>query len=400
MRTHGRISFADLGDILKLRALLIAVAILVLGATLAPQNAYALESTGTSRWLVLPCRFTNSAATPFVSTDTLQRLFSHNRGLEVYFDELSNGKLGIQSRVQAWKTIPNPSTAYNINDGTAMFEACTAQHNAEVDFNQVDAVLLVIDAKGAAAHLGGSTAKEIALDGKSLSWPYSVMFNGGSLDQGIVAHEMLHAYTLPDGAGQSVDGREDGETFTFHDVMSLPCGMVFKPNTAQRVPEFGCLPGHTRALYKQQLGWIDDANVCTFNPTGPAKQTFRLESSARPLNLENCLMVRIPVPYATGQYFIAEARMKRGFDTPLYKSGVILGRTWGEIWDQNTARFVTTLGPTKQDSLNQTVPDMDATIYESGETFENPDFCFNLSVDEHNASREEQSYTVTVHKTC
>ena len=111
-------------------------------------------------------------------------------------------------------------------------------------------------------------------------------------------------------------------------------------------------------------------------------------------------MVRIPVPNASGQYFIAEARFRRGFDGPLSQSGVIMTRTWGELGDLNTALYAMTIGPSTRDSLGQTIPDMGGTVHEPGETYTNEQNCFKLSVDKQNGTRSEWSYTVTVQKIC
>ena len=111
-------------------------------------------------------------------------------------------------------------------------------------------------------------------------------------------------------------------------------------------------------------------------------------------------MVRVPVTNAPGQYDIAEARFKRGYDAPLFKRGVIMTRTWGELGEERTALYAMTIGPSTRDSLGQTVPDMDGTVHEPGETYTNEQNCFTLSVDKQNGTRSEWSYTVTVQKIC
>jgi M6 family metalloprotease-like protein len=381
-----------------------AVAVALMAVLLGPPTASALPGTGISRWVVIECRFQDSDPTPFVSSDHIRDLFGHNRGLEVYFAEVSNSTLQLNYQVQEWKTLPGPIAAYDMNDGTAIFETCTGLHDPEVDYSKFDAVLLFVDARGA-AHVGGSTSKYITLDGKTESWPFAAVLKTSRVDQGLLTHEMLHAYALPDGLGQSPDGNEYDDMgnykafISLHDPMSVPCGMAIPPNFGSFSGPYGCIPGHMRALYKQRLGWIPDQNVCTYDPAR-GTQSFRLESSARPLHPDNCYVVRVPIANAPGQHFIAEARMRRGFDTALAKAGVIMTRTWGDWFEPSTAFFVSTLGPSTVDTLGQTKPDMDGTIYEVGERFRNPGFCFDLSVDRHNASREEQSYTVTVHKTC
>ena len=390
---------------MKLRQfLVVAMAALLVGAVLVPRSAHALSSTGDSRWVVLPCRFQDSTPTPFVTSQKLREYFSHAQGLTAYFNELSNGKLNVQAQVQEWKTLSGPVSAFNMNDGTAMFDACTKLHDPDVNFSQFHAVMLIMDGRGG-AHLGGSTNRLITLDGKTESWPYAAMLKSDTLHQGVMAHEMLHAYNLPDGMGQSTNGNSidamgnDHEFVTFHDVMAFPCAMGFGDNIGSLDGPYGCIPGHTRALYKYRLGWIPEKNVCTFEPAR-GTQSFKLETSVRPISQENCWMVRIPVPYASGQYFIAEARFKRGFDGPLARRGVIVTRTWGELGDANTALYAMTVGPSKLDSLGQTMPDMDGTVHEPGETYTNDQFCFKLFVEKHNAARSEWSYSITVQKTC
>jgi hypothetical protein len=111
-------------------------------------------------------------------------------------------------------------------------------------------------------------------------------------------------------------------------------------------------------------------------------------------------MVRIPVPYATGQYYIAEARFKRGFDRPLARAGVVMTRTWGELGDERTAIYAMTIGPSKIDSLGQTMADMAGTVHEIGESYTNDQHCFRLSVDNQTRTSLEWSYSITVQKTC
>ncbi|MEX2236165.1 MAG: hypothetical protein WEB00_01325 [Dehalococcoidia bacterium] len=383
---------------------IIALGFVLLAAAVSQPDATQANapSTGQSDWAVLFCRFPGNSEELINVADAQDFFNNPTLGLAKYFAEESYQKLDVNLvTVSNWATMASAPANFNTDDA---FSKCSAAHDAAVNFSSLEAVLMVFNGS-LGSNFGGTTFQTFALDGEARNWPFA-MISGGSQgkDLALWAHEMHHAYGLPDGFGQGPDGNDGGEdgSFTWWDPMSFPCAMYFHPDGPDIDPTYKCIPGHTRAFYKDRLGWLDAGQRYTATV---GTQTIQLESLAKPRNTTNPRIARINIP-GLSVGFTVEARFRRGFDARQLKDGVILGRTWSCFSCNGVPFFVTTVGDTDPATPPNTgfTPDYEDALLQAGEsyTFNSGTFSFTVKVNSRTNTTASSSFnvTITVQGTC
>ncbi len=304
------------------------------------------------RWAVLLCRFADSpTARPFTPAEYNQAFNTDPLGHRRYFREVSYGRVEMDADVYRWRTI-GPRSAYPGNFLTAngydflaeLFEACTAKHNAAVDFSQYEGVAIFLDDRqldihdGTACQYGDTCTTDrrigvsgaawvdwsrIQLDGAT-GWRTIWMSNQESALNEVTDHELLHAY----GATHSAAGADDSALYDecFDEFTGQPaCGHPWDPMNMAWLS----LPADSHTLAAQKvfnLGWIDGARRC--NVTTDGTQTFQLERLARPRDNGRCLAITIQIPGATTAWYVVEARFPVGFErdsSTMWEGGGIPG---------------------------------------------------------------------------
>lgn len=318
--------------------------------------------TGTFRIPVLLGTYANSGGTPPFPTAQIQdAYFGVGTGtITDYYTEVSGGNVTLLGDVVAWKQTARPDTAYTVGEsglvsgplgggGAGNFVWELLQANPGIDWGPYDNdgpdgiansgdddgfvdVLAVIQPTRGGECGGSGSANRIWSHRWALS---SAVFNtfetttpslsggnirvddytiqpaiacsGGELSQiGVVAHELGHAWGLPDLYDtQNGNGRHAGAGIW--DLMasgSWGCNNV--------TPESPC---HMGAWSKAALGW---ANVVTLAPdldhgtlTLPPVET-------------SGTVFRVDATDGSGEYFLIENRQRLGYDTQLYAEGLLI----------------------------------------------------------------------------
>ena len=310
----------------------------ILVAMLLPSTAAAKaddwpDVSGKQRRAVLMCRFSDSPTPSLRDKAYFQGLFGPGKGLSGYYDEASYGKIDFTPTVHDWKTI-GPRASFGIDgdtstggqDADAIFNACTAAHDTEVDFHSVDGIDLILDeSQDIGPSLGGSHLA--TLDGVNDFWPWTMI--GSRYDEvgdqpddaALFAHEIGHSFGLPHTVGKGIKSHG-------FDPMGFTCGWGFF--TGDFDPDYDCLPVHYLAAHKDLLGWIPKSRRFTLSPQKKRSRATRkvtIERVARPAGNKNPLIARFPVPGKPATFYTAEARMEVGnfdSDVNLADDGVVI----------------------------------------------------------------------------
>ena len=213
---------------------------------------------GDQPWVVLLCEYADSVGDPtFDAAYTTTMFQDPAHGLASYFDKISYGKVALTAAIHDYKNMPYDRQHYidivSADDRAgALFDDCTAAHDADVNYNDYTGILILLDKNIGFGGLGGSHLA--TLDGTDKYWPYAT--TGAHSTQGfneaVTAHEMLHAFGLPHSRGGS-----------FFDVMSVPGAWCPDPFNNP----YTCYPQYTNAWHAQELlGWIDAPKVYQAGP--------------------------------------------------------------------------------------------------------------------------------------
>jgi len=323
------------------------------GATPAPV-------TGSQAWIVLLCEYLDSDGDPTFTPEYTSTMFKDATwGLETYFSRISYGKITLTTTIRPYRDMPNIRQYYidipSANDRAgALFDDCTAAHDAEVDFGDYAGVVVLLDKNIGFGGLGGS--HYAILDGVDRVWPFAT--TGANSTQGfnaaVTAHEMLHAFGLPHARGGS-----------FFDVMSVPgawCPDAFKN-------KYTCYPEYTNAWHVQELlGWIDAPKVYQ---AGPGKNApITIERLALPRPNSNFLMAKVAIPN-TEKFYVLEVRLQLAgsFDYGLPNgAGVIMHRV--STAPEDNLEDYTPADLVAEDKNDDGFWDPDSAYWGVGETFE------------------------------
>ena len=317
-------------------------------------------STGSIRFAMLMCRFSDSVGAPPRNRAWFQALMGGTEpAMDHYWRAQSYGRIdltgstvGNGSAGDGWYELPGPRSDY-VQEGqdadlAKLLEDCTgASDAAGFDFSTVAGVNMAFDqALDGSAWGGGDT---LALDGPSR--PIGAVWIGADhlTSQNFWAHEMGHAFGMPH-SGTSYDNQWDsmsggGDT----------CMLNFEPNYKCVAPFTIAwhrdLPAHTNPL-QTKLGteWIPATRKYTATR---ARQDVRL-GFADTLAGTDPVMLRLPIASGTGYqvFYTVEARRKVSYDRALPGSGVLIHRVDTRNGDSNDPGSSWTVGKTFTDTAN------------------------------------------------
>ncbi len=287
-------------------------------------------TSGTRKLLVILANFSNTTTTVTqAEIDSLMNQPSYNEtgSFNDYYNEVSYGKLHMNSIVTTWVTVPHThdyygNKAFGVGGNEFIRDAVLAA-NPIVDFSQfdsngdgyVDGVVVVH--QGAGQEETGITtdfwsyesrlsytSNSVTCDGKIvdlISLVPEINKSGTIVGIGVFAHEFGHMLGTLDFYDTGTNGLFDGTGLW--DIMSYG---------TWNGPDFnGTSPAHHNAWSKAFFGW-----------TSP-----ELLSASQQVVLNNSQTSTDVVRYnttTTGEYFLCENRQQTGFDTYLPGHGLII----------------------------------------------------------------------------
>ena len=310
-------------------------------------HATSLSNTTISGTINVPVVLLNFSDTnsSYSRSDFNNFLFSDNKGLAAYYNEVSYGKLNIQggsSGVVDWVKLPdnhqfygkNNSAGYDANIGVMIEDALVVADN-NVDFSQyadenndctVDLIAFVYQGNGEHQAVGSSndiwahkyslyyletegdgngeyqtndtcpsnSAKNMVINDYFVAPELSTA--SGRANVGTFAHEFGHVFGLPD--LYDTNGSTDGSNAGAGDWSLMASGSKTGANRD------GESPAHISAWGKYMLGWLDPVKV-----NGTDLSDFELRES-----VNNAEAILYENPSNSDEYFIVENRNQRGFD--------------------------------------------------------------------------------------
>lgn len=338
---------------------------------LAPSEATALGTTGTTVWATIMCKFAD-IATEQKPLSFFQSQYGNGQGqLDHYWREVSYNKINLLgSSAYGWFTLPHPRSHYVTGSGqgsanlNALFDDCTAAADGSVDFaanGGLQGINMMFNGDLDGYAWGGGRCA--TLDGVfkcwSTTWNPPWSFN----NLAPLAHEMGHGYGLPH--ANNSDGDSDPYDNPW-DVMSSAW------NNAATDPTYGTVAKHINTYHRAQLGWIDAARRLEVAAgslhTGVHLDRASLAGSQNP----QMIVVRVP-GQPSSRYYTVESRKRVGYyDAQLAGNAVI-------IHDVDTTRG------TPAQSVDTDVPpanvsNNEGSMFKPGETWTAPGGSFRVRV--------------------
>lgn len=275
-------------------------------AQLPPQN-------GLLNWVTILCKFPDSAAVEPRSAAAYRELLSSTRpGMDHYWRELSENRIGIIGQVVGWYTLPQPHTYYfpgglsQKPEFQRLLDGCTGVADADVDFEQVQGINLQLNISGHPYSWATSGAL-VQRDGILRSLP--VTWLSGWAHQNIYAHEMGHGLGLPHSSG-TYDGTCDSKW----DVMSG--AYSFYDTTLNE-----WIGQHTIGAHKDQLAWVPESRKYTAEAT--TERRLLLERGGVP-PANGYVLAQMPQTGRYGWYYTVEARDRVGYDVGVPAHGIVI----------------------------------------------------------------------------
>lgn len=276
----------------------------VLSIQLAPGMTAGVEPiTGPQPWVNLLCKFSDIAAEPRALSYFTGLMSNTYPGLDHYWREVSYNNINlVGSASQNWKTLPQPKSYYVTDTSvnlTALFNDCTAVHDADVYFpNFVGINLMLNDNLGCCAWGGSRTA---TLDGVTKTYRVTWEPPWGYGNQGVMAHEMGHGWGWPHSSGPY------GATYDSRwDVMSN-----IWDSCPPEDPTYGCVGQGTISYHKDLAAWVPSTR--RFVPAFNTVTTIEIDRLNQPGSSTHYLMARIPIP-GSSRFYTVEARRFAGYD--------------------------------------------------------------------------------------
>ena len=335
------------------------------GAVLGPRSG---PAEGLFRIPVILGLFENSGASPPFPRTTLEDVYFGTGGETItdFYDEMSSGRVELLGDVFEWVQAPRPDTAYTVGEsgipgppypglggggawnfvwdlldelGTSIEwgqydnDGPDGVPNSGDDDGYVDVLAVIHPTRGgecggsgsadriwshrwslsspfgtpyttATPRTGGAPGDVIRIDDYTIQ-PSIACVGGGVSEIGVFAHELGHAFGLPD--LYDTDGGHSGAGAW--DLMSSGSW-----GCASGTPERPC---HMGAWSKSMLGWVDVVTVPPATDLGVV--------ALRPVET-NDTVFRIDAQDGSGDYFLVENRQRIGFDRELPEEGLLIWR--------------------------------------------------------------------------
>jgi M6 family metalloprotease-like protein len=274
---------------------------------------------GSRRYISIMCRYADAPDNMPPDREYFETLMlsSTPPSLDHYWREVSSGAMDLaESEVAGWYTLPNPRSAYFTNgdyfDIHRLAADCIAIADADVSFEGVDGINIVIDGDLNGRALGGAVLVEA--DGVSKIVGAAWLPEWGWANHAIVAHEMGHSFGLPHSRGPY------GQVYdSVWDVMSGLWFACDPPDT-----RFACVAVHTIACHKDWLGWIPNHRRYVAAPR--SSQMIDLEPAGASATGAGYQIAIVPIDVAASQYLTVEVRSRVGYDSGLPHEGVVIHR--------------------------------------------------------------------------
>lgn len=277
----------------------------VLSIQLGPGVTAGVEPiTGPQPWVNLLCKFSDIPAEPRDLSYFNGLMSNTYPGLDHYWREVSYNTINlVGSASHNWKTLPRPKSYYVTGSSanlTALFNDCTAIHDADVYFPSFVGINLMFnDTIGCCAYGGSRTA---TLDGVTRTYRVTWEPPWGYGNQGVLAHEMGHGWGWPHSSGPY------GATYDSRwDVMSN-----LWDSCPPEDPVYGCVGQGTISYHKDLVAWVPSARK--FVPALNSVTTIEIDRLNQPGSSINYLMARIPIPGSSNKFYTVEARRFAGYD--------------------------------------------------------------------------------------
>ncbi|MFN0070554.1 MAG: fibronectin type III domain-containing protein [Chloroflexota bacterium] len=285
------------------------------GSLRAPSGP--LPITGTQRFVSVLCRFSDSTGVTPKSASYISSLVvgATRPQINHFWREQSFNLINIDgSDTAGWFNLPQPRSYYVVNNQLQFLRAaqdCTAQANPTIDFNQYLGINLIFNQDLDGSAWGGS--EFLTLDGTTKSWPMTWMPPWGYSNQGILGHEMGHAYGLPHSSGPY------GQTYDSKwDVMSHAGYGLGAPD-----PTYGYVGMGTISYHKDKLNWIPGSR--RYDAASGSNQTITIDGLAQvPPTTGTYLMAKIPIGGSSTRFYTVEARKFQGYDVKVPGEGIVI----------------------------------------------------------------------------
>jgi M6 family metalloprotease-like protein len=290
--------------------------------------------TGTERYVVIGCRYSDVAGEPITPATMAQLIGNTYPGLGDYFREISNGNYSLTgSTAVGWFGLPQGLTYYNPlgqADPVRMYTECMGAADASVYFPDYAGVVMVFngDILGTGYYKGFSSQSTIpvTIDGTTKGYRLVFISAAAAGNQFVWAHSIGHTLDLRHTSGPPP-------------YTPIPAPSSFWDMMAKGGFTDGAYPPriavHLAGLHKYLLGWLPASRI--YHAATGTDVIIPLERSALPPANTNYLLAIVPIPGAGGKYYTVEARKVAGYDrlgdSALAGEGVLVHRVQPESVD-------------------------------------------------------------------